>query len=273
MPAPSADDQTKAIAALEKARPIGLCRLLITLRRVPPEKAVAKAPAAPGAKAKKGGPPDLGLGADLDAGHAMWGYDARKEDVLYMSRLLRTYGDDPTQNYYLSKLVWSLRNTPYFTNIQPWWFVFAPKGVLAKSMWASDGRTMTAQAFTETVLPLYQDPTPPKKGASGNPFRNAKHLQHISHYQLTHVITNCGSDMADRAGHAYFWCRSRANLSEGGATTLGYEGWKPPAQLVRLIESWPATDDYKHAGIDGDVFPSGGGGAAPEASWDWFKKG
>lgn len=265
--------QAQAIAALEKARPVGLCRLVLTLRTAPDPKQVEKIEKQRKAQVKKSGGVDLGV--DLDPGHLIWGAGPRKDDVLYVSRLLRMYGDDASQNFYLSRLLWSLRNTPYFTNIQPWWFVFYPKGVLAKSMWAKGGREMTIQKFVDKVLPKYRDPDfDPKhaKQSLGNPFKNCLSLKHVSHYQLSHVMTNCGSEVPERAGRSYFYCRMRSSLSDGGSTTLNPEGWKPPSEIWKVVEATPALSELIHPKLQGSVVPDGdaeGGGP----SWDWFRKG
>ena len=86
---------------LAKARPVGLARLVL-LRR-PDENA-------------KTGP----LGID---------------DVIYVSRLLRMYGDEEDQNYGYARYIWSLRNIPYYKNFQPYWVLFIPRDTLADAMW------------------------------------------------------------------------------------------------------------------------------------------
>lgn len=285
VPTPDAADQQAAIAAMEKARPVGLCRLVLTLRKMPDAKTMekqAKARKAQAEKDAKKGGKALDLGGDLDPGHLIWGAGPSKDDVLYVSKLLRMYGDDPSQNFYLSRLVWSLRNTPYFTNVQPWWFVYVPKGVLAKAMWSKGARGMTIQSFLETVLtqePYRDKDFDPKhpKASLGNPFKNCTSIKHASHYQLTHVITNTGSEVPERAGMPYFYCRMRSSLSDGGSTSLNAEGWKPPSAVWKIVEAQSAVEEYIHPSIKGAVV-SGGGGCededAPGApAWSWFEGG
>lgn len=97
------------ITALKKARPIGLVRLVLTTR-----KEVAK------------------IGAN---------------DILFVSRIQQMYGRQTHQNFTIARLLWSLRNTPGFTDVQPWWVVYLPWGDLAKAMWAYGSREMKLTDF------------------------------------------------------------------------------------------------------------------------------
>ncbi|UQA57866.1 hypothetical protein [Polyangium aurulentum] len=104
-----APDLAGQIELMKKARPIGLARLVLTERRPLNELA--------------------------------------PEHVLFVSKLLRTYGDADHQNYTITRYLWSLRNTPGFSSVQPWWFIFMPLGVLARAMWAVGARTMRLSDF------------------------------------------------------------------------------------------------------------------------------
>ncbi|MDC3961584.1 hypothetical protein [Polyangium jinanense] len=102
-------DLQKQIEVMKRARPIGLARLVLTERKPTSELA--------------------------------------PEDVLFVSKLLRTYGDQDHQNYTVTRYLWSLRNTPGFSSVQPWWFLFLPIGALARCMWAVGARKMKLADF------------------------------------------------------------------------------------------------------------------------------
>ncbi|WP_437975186.1 hypothetical protein WMF11_45310 [Sorangium sp. So ce295] len=155
---PPPEDLGEMAAFIKKARPIGLFRLVLTLR---PSKAVMI--------------PD---------------------DVLYVSRLARMYGGSLEQNYTIAQMLWGIRNTPGFTNLQPWVIFFMPRGVLARSMWAHGGREMTLSMFMSEVAPKY-------KNQLGDP----ANLILYKHYFPAVVITNSGRQQADYAGKAHFQCR------------------------------------------------------------------
>jgi hypothetical protein len=74
-------------------------------------------------------------------------------DVLYVSPLRPMYGASRSENFTIARLLWSLRNTPGFSDFRPWWLVYAPKGMLARAMWAEDGRAMTLGDFVRTHGP------------------------------------------------------------------------------------------------------------------------
>lgn len=90
-------------------------------------------------------------------------------EVLFVSKLLRTWGNDPSQNFWVTRYLWSLRNTPGFTTLQPWWLLFTPQKGLARAMWASGARAkrlddlMAHYAANEATIAS----TTMKFGASG----------------------------------------------------------------------------------------------------------
>ncbi|PRQ06192.1 cadherin-like beta sandwich domain-containing protein [Enhygromyxa salina] len=57
--------------------------------------------------------------------------------VLYATPLLRTYTEDPHQNFSPARLAWALRNVPHGDEIEAFWGVWGPRGPLAKRMIAS----------------------------------------------------------------------------------------------------------------------------------------
>jgi hypothetical protein len=81
------------------------------------------------------------------------GKNLTKNDVLYVSPLRPMYGPAASENFPISRLLWSLRNTPGFSDFRPWWLVYAPKGMLARAMWAEDGRSMSLGDFVRTHGP------------------------------------------------------------------------------------------------------------------------
>ncbi|WP_438040272.1 hypothetical protein [Sorangium sp. So ce128] len=154
---PPPEDLGEMAAFIKKARPIGLFRLVLTRR-------ASKAPLTP-------------------------------DDVLYVSRLARMYGSSPEENYTIAQMLWGIRNTPGFTNLQPWVIFFIPRGVLARSMWAHGGREMTLSMFMSEVAPSQED------------FGKARSLVFYKHYLPALAITNSGQQHPDYAGKAQFQCR------------------------------------------------------------------
>jgi hypothetical protein len=117
-------------------------------------------------------------------------------DVLYVSKLFRLYDEGKTENHYISHLLWALRNSPGFTNVQPWWFVYVPRGLLAKCMWAHDARSMKIGDFLARHRP-------------GGKLETSELLLNI-------VLTNEGR--APRSGHSALHCRYKS--TPNGATTV-----------------------------------------------------
>jgi hypothetical protein len=256
------------LASLENARPVGLLRFVLTVRKPPEE----PKPPSPWKKAKPQTPQDT-LGPDLFPGRFTWLGDIHKDEVLYISRLLRMYGDKPNENFYITRLLRSLRATPFFTNIQAWWFVFAPTGLLAKSMWAQDGREMRPRDFVKTVLKLpkyYDKVTPPK--AIPDPWTHRSDLKFGTHYQLTHVLTATGSDVPGRVGKAFTWCRKKAAMADGGATSLKVEGFSVPKDILAMLDTLGVGDEYAVSQLQGAV-PAPDDGRAGSDEIDWYRYG
>lgn len=195
---PHSFDQAQ-VDFLRKARPVGLGRVAITRR---------------GGKAS----------------------DVNEGDVLYVSRLIRLYGDTPDKNYWMSKLLWSLRNTPGFTDVQVWWIVYAPRGLLAKAMWAHGARAMKLSNFVATHGKI--------DGAS---------------LLLVIVMTNLG--VPPRAGHATFYCRYKSR-PDGNVTVVEFVPKGPPPVLMRYIKpdgqglAWDASYTHPKIKIDEGKLPA-----------------
>ncbi len=101
---------------LRKARPVGLARFVL-LKRLSPT--------------------DPGYGT--------------MDQVVYVSRLLRTWGDAPDQNYGYAKYLWSVRDMPYYGHLEPHWVIFCPTGALAGAMWAMGARTKKLDELCATL--------------------------------------------------------------------------------------------------------------------------
>jgi len=91
------NDLPGAIARLKKTRPIGLARLLLLKRGA----AVVNA-----------------KGADLAERYG--------DGLVYLSRLVRMYGDKDDQNFTIARCYWSLRNLPGTKDIAAYWLFYAP---------------------------------------------------------------------------------------------------------------------------------------------------
>lgn len=256
------------LKALENARPVGLLRFVLTMRK-PPE--VPKPPS-PWAKPAAKNPADA-LGPTLFPNRYTWAGEVHDDEILYISRLLRMYGDKPDQNFYLSKLLRSLRATPYFTHVQAWWFVFMPTGLFAKSMWARGAREMRPRDFASKVLklPKYFDKKTPK-GAFPDPWAGRSDVKLGPHYRLTHVLTATGSDVPGRVGKAFTWCRLKSALSDGGDTSLKADGFSVPKEIYKIMQTLGAAGEYTTARLKGAI-PDPDDGRAGDDEIDWFRYG
>ncbi|WP_441290434.1 hypothetical protein ACSRUE_07605 [Sorangium sp. KYC3313] len=184
---PPPEDLGEMAAFIKKARPIGLFRIVLTLR---PSKAVMT-----------------------------------PNDVLYVSRLARMYGSSPEQNYTIAQMLWGLRNTPGFTNLQPWVIFFIPCGVLARSMWAHGGREMTLSMFMSEVASKKEE------------FGKAKSLILYKHYFPAVAITNSGQQHPEYAGKTRFQCRWKYMSGGSGKAEPG-GAWPPPLETKLKETAW-----------------------------------
>ncbi|MGK3988031.1 hypothetical protein WME99_33620 [Sorangium sp. So ce136] len=182
------EDLSEMAAFIKKARPIGLFRLVLTRR---PSKAAMT----------------------LD-------------DVLYVSRLARMYGSSPEQNYTIAQMLWGIRNTPGFTDLQPWVIFFIPRGVLARSMWAHGGREMTLSMFMSDVAPNYKE----EFGKDGG-------LILHKHYLPAVAITNNGMPDPNFAGKAQFQCRWKYMAGGSGKAEPG-AAWPTPIENKLKQTAW-----------------------------------
>ncbi|MGK4008492.1 hypothetical protein WMF31_38135 [Sorangium sp. So ce1036] len=195
---PPPEDLGEMAAFIKKARPVGLFRFVLTRR---PSKS-----------------------------------KITPNDVLYVSRLARMYGSSPEQNYTIAQMLWGIRNTPGFTNLQPWVIFFIPCGVLARSMWAHRGREMTLSMFMSEVAHKYE-----------TEFGNPPNLILHKHYLLAVAITNSGQQNPDYAGKAQFHCRWR-HVSGGSGTTQPGAAWPRSIEDKLKETAWNAT--YWHPRFD-----------------------
>ena len=144
------------------------------------------------------------------------------DDVLYVSRMVRLYGDDPSKNHTMARLLWSLRNTPGFTDIRVWWLVYAPRGLLAKAMWAHGARSMRLTDFVARYHGIF-----------------------AGDVLLIIALTNLDPP---RGGHAGFYCRYKSHPN-GAATTTEFKPRAPPLALMRYI----SADALGLPGIDFEI--------------------
>ena len=91
-------------AHLKRARPVGVARLVIIDRRNHPQ-------------------------------------DPTIDDVVFISRAISMWSTaSPTRNYSISRLLFSLRNTPHRKAVKAYGSVYAPRNELSSSMWAEGAR-------------------------------------------------------------------------------------------------------------------------------------
>ncbi len=65
-------------------------------------------------------------------------------DILFVSRMIPMWTTKPKfVRCSIARLMWSLRNAPYYQTLQPFWAIYAPSGPLADIMWDSKARDMT----------------------------------------------------------------------------------------------------------------------------------
>ncbi|WP_437485752.1 hypothetical protein WME75_01740 [Sorangium sp. So ce1014] len=198
---PPPEDLGEMAAFIKKARPIGLFRLVLTRR------------------------PSKGSMTD--------------DDVLYVSRLARMYGSLPEQNYTIAQMLWGIRNTPGFTNVQPWVIFFIPRGILARSMWARGGREMTLDMFMSYVAPRFEEE-----------FGKATGLTLYKHYLPAVAITNSGLQHQDYAGKAQFQCRWKYMSGSSGRAEPS-AAWPPPIERKLKEIAWNSI--HVHASFKEDA--------------------
>ncbi|AGP39451.1 hypothetical protein [Sorangium cellulosum] len=104
------------VARLKKARPVGFARLVMTTRGAQFS----------GALNPKKPPPQL----------------------LFVSRLLRTYGDAEDQNFTLARYYWSLRNLPNTRDVQTCWIFYTPLDAPVGQDTPPERKTKLQQATT-----------------------------------------------------------------------------------------------------------------------------
>lgn len=197
---------------------------------------------------------------------------ADKNQILYVSPLVPMYGPDPGKNYPISKLMWAIRNTPGFSDLQVWWCVAAPQGLLAKCMWAEGSRGMTLRKFVETMsasddwnhwsffLPDYfpgTDRSPPLPHLVEQKKKKVrKALVWELHYRLHVVVANEGDKGV--AGKVSNVCRYKNG--EGNANRKA-SPMDPPEALLSVLKNLPW--DKAHLRSDLEQYRAAIEGATP----------
>jgi hypothetical protein len=158
--------------------------------------------------------------------------------------------------------------------VQPWWFIFQPRRLLAKSMWAEGARNMRLADFVTTVLhdsKYYDKKT--ARGAFPDPFTHADDLKLNQHYALTHVLTNAGDEVPEYAGMPFFWCRVKLSLSDGGTQSSGPNGFTPPSEIVNVLKACGHKDQFLRADVTEPVVEVTDEGTPTDDVWDYFRYG
>jgi hypothetical protein len=116
---PALADAGAIEAHLKRARPVGVARLVILDKRSNPE-------------------PTL-------------------DDVLFISSAIPMWSpSSPTRNYSISRLLFSLRNTPHRKALKAYWVVYAPRNALSAEMWADGARQKRLGEMAGAWDPVYQ---------------------------------------------------------------------------------------------------------------------
>jgi len=186
---------------------------------------------------------------------------ADKNQILYVSPLVPMYGPGADQSYPIAKLLWALRNTPGFSELQVWWCVCAPQGLLAKAMWAEGSREMTLRKLIDTFsaseewnywsffLPDYFpgiDRAPPAAALIPEKRKKIrKTLVWELHYRPHVVLTNLGEK--DAAGKALNVCRYKNG--EGNANRKASPN-DPPEPLTGILKGLAWDKVYLRADLE-----------------------
>lgn len=204
----SAPDLAGQIEMMKRARPIGLARLVLTRRE------------------------------NLS--------ELMPEHVLFVSRLLRTYGDAEHQNYTVARYLWSLRNTPGFGSIQPFWLTFLPRGILARAMWARGARTAKLSDFVaahEGIFEAWEKEKAMKKRQPGQtlPLLDWRDLGKGRTYEITtnyrdaQILTNI---VTERGAHAQV-ARNVVSSPDGAGAELLQRGMQLPRAFTQPLPGVP----------------------------------
>jgi hypothetical protein len=78
---------------------------------------------------------------------------ATDQKVVYVSPLVLTYGSESGRAMSMARMLWAIRGTPGYDTLQPYLLLYTPKGLLAKAMWAPDGREMSLAQYVGTHQP------------------------------------------------------------------------------------------------------------------------
>ncbi len=141
------------LESLRRTRPVGLARLVLARRAPAPQEIAA-------------------------------------DDILFISQMIPMWGTKtPYQNYTISRLLWSLRNTPYYKTVQAFWIVYAPKGPLAEAMWDTGARDRTLCEMALDALERGNKYRPANKPLWTNlhTARDLTAMAVLSHDDLGHV--------------------------------------------------------------------------------------
>jgi hypothetical protein len=179
---------------LRKARPVGLARLVL-LRR--PKSTTDK------------------LGID---------------DVLYVSRLLRMYGNGEKQNYGYARYIWSLRNVPFYQDVQAYWVLFIPRDYLADAMWALGvrGKSLDQLNTDAQVIKLLRA----KKAGTADASSGAATLTPQQDYMAAVAVSDTSDGRSD-----YVW---RMRAVDAASGDMG-EGSLPPVVKDLVVSMTAGT--------------------------------
>jgi hypothetical protein len=184
------------VARIKKTRPIGLARLALVSR---------------GAK----------FADAIDA-------KSPPKELLYVSRLLRMYGDTDDKNFTIARYYWSLRDLPGKEEIQAYWLLYVPRDVSvdAKASAEKKAQAKMASAFMSA-------PRTKKVDEFGTPLARARFI----------ALTSLGNGKVKQAQRLYTKAENNKPGTTGAATSK--ELLEPadgvPPNLGKLNDALPPS--------------------------------
>ncbi len=192
-------DLEGAIKRLKTTRTIGLARLVITAR-------------------------DAKFASVIDL-------KAPPPELVYVSRLLRMYGDDADKNFTYARYYWSLRDLPKTQELQAYWVIYAPRDVFVDSK-----ASAAAKAKAKSATAMLNAPRSQKVDDFGVPLHRARVV----------VLTSLSDGSAKQVQRLYTKAENNKPGDKGDAKSK--ELYEPaeafPVNLAKLVDAMAPSQSY-----------------------------